>query len=118
MNKKFLLLLLGILPISVLAEIVVIDGIRYDLNGNIAEVTDGNYSGDVVIPETISYEGKEWRVTSIGRNAFNSQVVSSINLPNSITTIKSYAFCIIYGDGSPDSSLHFDQENRPHDSRV
>ena len=97
MNKKFLLLLLGILPVSVLAEIVVIDGIRYDLNGNVAEVTGVNYSGDVVIPETISYEGKEWRVTSIGRRAFNSQIVSSINLPNSITTIKSYAFCIIMG---------------------
>lgn len=51
------------------------------------------YSGDVVIPNSVLYEGKYYSVTSIGFNAFsNCSGLSSITIPNSITKIGDQAF--------------------------
>ena len=56
-----------------------VDGIYYDINW--AEVTVTNetgginsnsYSGEVVIPSSVIYEGREYSVTSIGNYAFDS----------------------------------------------
>ena len=65
-----------LLPMLASAENVEIDGIYYYLitKGEVAEVNglpDG-YSGSVVIPESITYEGAEYSVTSIGKSAFSS----------------------------------------------
>ncbi len=50
-------------------------------------------SGEVIIPETVNYEGIEYSVTSIGASAFRySWNLTSIVLPNSITSIGEYAF--------------------------
>ena len=47
---------------------------------------------DLNIPSTIIYEDKIYNVTSIGSNAFSSGLISSINIPNSITNIADGAF--------------------------
>ncbi|MCD8297382.1 MAG: leucine-rich repeat domain-containing protein [Prevotella sp.] len=51
------------------------------------------YTGDITIPETVSYEGATYKVTGIGEWAFYyCDSLTSIEIPNSITTIGSYAF--------------------------
>ena len=56
-----------------------------------AEVTCGdNYSGDIEIPSTVTYDGKKFNVTSIGDEAFNKcENLISVTLPNSITKLAS-----------------------------
>ena len=87
-----------LLPLLANAEAVEINGIYYNLSTetNTAEVTiapDYAYSGDIVIPETVNYEGISYSVTSIGESAFAScSGLTSITIPNSVTSIGYYAF--------------------------
>ena len=51
------------------------------------------YSGNVTIPESVEYEGKTYRVTSIGGAAFEGcSGLTSVTIPNSVTSIGSSAF--------------------------
>jgi len=86
-----------LLPLLANAEAVEINGIYYNLSTetNTAEVTYGPdyYSGDIVIPETVNYEGISYSVTSIGWEAFfRCSGLTSITIPNSVTSIGYYAF--------------------------
>ena len=95
MKRKFLLILLALFTLSVSAEIVEIDGISYNLisKGNIAEVTGcHHYSGDAVIPETVTYNDVTYSVTTIRKNAFTGCSLNSIEIPSSITKICQEAF--------------------------
>ena len=54
---------------------------------------DGSASGDLVIPETITYQGHTIPVTSIGFGVFwGGSGLTSVTIPNSVTSIGSYAF--------------------------
>lgn len=90
--KKFILSCACILlAISGYAETIEVDGLCYNISENSteAEVTRTSfYSGDIVIPESFSYEGKKYTVTSIGRNAFNyCTEMTSLIIPNTIKEI-------------------------------
>ena len=51
------------------------------------------YSGKIVIPETVNYNGNTYTVTSIGQSAFyGCKGLTSIEIPNSVTSIGYYAF--------------------------
>jgi len=51
------------------------------------------YSCMVVIPESVTYEGETYSVTSIGHAAFlNCFNLTSITIPNSVTAIYDMAF--------------------------
>ena len=98
---RFSIMLLALqLPATASAYDFEVDGIYYNINGNNATVTyaDNNYetpdySGDVTIPETVTYNGTTYSVTSIGYKAFyNCSGLTSVNIPNSVTTIESAAF--------------------------
>lgn len=76
---------------------VEIDSIVYNINvkTGFTEVTANpyhQYTGDIVIPETIAYEGKEYTVTAIGQAAFSQRDITSVTFPNSITSIGRAAF--------------------------
>ena len=78
MKQKFLTLLLALSPCLFSSEAsaydALIDGIYYIFNGSEAQVTyllNGTnnipaYTGDVVIPETVTYNGTTYKVTAIG----------------------------------------------------
>ena len=81
--------------ISASAYDVEVDGIYYDISGTTATVTSGNnkYSGDIVIPESITYNNSKYSVTSIGKSAFYiCSSLTSVTIPNSVTWIGDWAF--------------------------
>ncbi|MBQ2877456.1 MAG: leucine-rich repeat domain-containing protein [Bacteroidaceae bacterium] len=75
-----------------------VDGITYEFitKAKLATVVaseSGSYSGNIVIPETVEYEGTVYSVTTIGNGAFYySSGLTSITIPNSVTTIGNDAF--------------------------
>ena len=92
MKKQILFLVMMLLPIMASAQSTVkIDDVYYNLNAvdKTAEVTFGGYSGDIVIPSTVTKDDVEYTVTSIASNAFyNSPQMTSVIIPKSVTTIK------------------------------
>ena len=56
------------------------------------------YTGNVVIYESVIYEGKAYNVTSIDKHAFSCcSDLMSVNIPNSVTSIGEHAFDACYG---------------------
>ena len=107
MKKSILLFSLFLLPLMVSAEEAVIDGIKYNLVKKVhsAEVvsyelvddywgtTYSAYSGNIVIPASVEYEGETYSVTSIGEEAFSHcKSLTSIIIPNSVTSFGCRAF--------------------------
>ena len=96
--RALFLSLAVLLSLPMLAVEVEIDGINYDLipKGKVATViakSSGRYSGEVVIPETVEYNGTVCNVTSIGMSAFERcSGLTSVTIPNSVTSIGEEAF--------------------------
>ena len=98
-TKLSLLILALLIPMMVSADVVEIDGIWYDVlkNENKAKVISKQngygYSGKVIIPQTVTYEGAECIVISISDNAFYyCNGLTSVSIPNSVTSIGNNAF--------------------------
>lgn len=52
-----------------------------------------NYAGDVVIPESVVYEGNTYPVTGIASSAFSEcPALTSVTVPNGVTSIEESAF--------------------------
>ena len=95
-NKlRSIMLLIGIFfSVSMNAfEAFELEGIAYNITSSkdmTVEVVSksGRYSGDVVIPEKITYNGSEYSVTGIYQLAFNNcKEMTSITIPKSMKII-------------------------------
>ena len=54
---------------------------------------ENDYSGNVVIPESVTYNGSSYSVTSLGNMAFRDCTsLTSVTIPNSVTSIGNSAF--------------------------
>ena len=103
MNKR-----LGIVLLSMLGSVCTLasetcvensDGVKiwyeFDSKTKTARVThegkrfrswDNKYTGDVVIPSKVTYEGVEYDVTSIGNRAFSACFnLTNVTIPESVT---------------------------------
>ncbi len=95
--KKILLFLFAVALSQVAnAETLTVDGINYNIVSNAdftCEVTSGNYSGGIAIPETIEDYGTPYTVVGIGSYAFEwcDQLLNVI-IPETVTYINNYAF--------------------------
>ena len=113
-----IMLLALLLPALATAHDFEVDGIYYKINGNEATVTFrgyncssfyNEYSGAVVIPAAVTYNGTTYPVTSIDALAFiYCEGLTSIVIPNSVTDIgqEAFAYCpgltsIVVKSGNP-----------------
>ena len=97
MKKSLFTILLALLPILASADAIEIKGVYYNLDavGNTAEVTKhpNKYTGDVVIPKSVKYNGVTYKVTSIDGFAFSfCKGLTSVAIPNTVTVINIGAF--------------------------
>ena len=99
MKKILSLILLVLLPIVASAYDAEINDIYYNFYNGEAYVTyrDKNYnsySGNVVIPASVTYNGKTYAVTGINYSAFhNCRGLGYVTIPHSVTFIGQWAFC-------------------------
>lgn len=99
MIKRILLIFVCIFStILCFADRITVGNFRYEITPGSSEASleqynSNKYSGDVVIPSSFTYEGKEYQVTEIGYYAFNyCKELTSVKIPNGVKEIKDGAF--------------------------
>ena len=74
-----------------------VNGVRYSVNSDNTTITVAGYpnkpTGDLTIPESVTFRGLSFSVTSIGDGAFYECTgLTSVTIPNSVTLIGDGAF--------------------------
>jgi hypothetical protein len=94
-----ILSMLLLTPLTILGQTVEIDSIYYHIipKARQAEVTSNPvyYTGDIVIPDSITFEDEQYAVTAIGNSAFLvCRDLKSVVLPSGLKTIGEHAFAL------------------------
>ena len=99
MKKKLSLFILSLCFSAVWGHDVEVDGIYYNLNeqdktasvtyqGEYNDTYDNEYTGNIVIPETISVNRTLYQVTTLGEFCFyECAYLTSVSIPNSVTSL-------------------------------
>ena len=94
MRRIYTLLIMTIVTTFVYGFTV--DGIEYSLSNNQATVTglaDKTYSGELVIPDNVIYNGNTYPVTSIYSSAFEDCTgITSVHIGNNVSEINQQSF--------------------------
>lgn len=94
--RKFYFIVLALTALAASAQTTAtVDGIKYILDGSSATVTYPNasapgtseYTGNIVIPAQVIYEGVTYDVTGIADYAFRYATITSITLPEGLLSI-------------------------------
>ena len=78
-----------------LPDCFTMDGISYKRTSvsTVMVVKNDNYSGDIVIPDSVTYGRWTYKVTEMETGCFaNNSHIHAVTIPNSITTIPDFAF--------------------------
>lgn len=99
------LVLMAALGLGASAQTFLYEGICYKASGNKLTILDlhpakakdtpkpengtlpDKYTGDVVIPESITYNGKTYKVTEVGTTAFKNSDITSFTFASTITKV-------------------------------
>ena len=101
MRKLILCLAMLVSTLTVLADVVLIDGLYYNLGNTTAQVAPDPESGrptysaytTVTIPASVYYNNYTYPVTTLAQSAFEGcSNLQAVTLPNSITSINQDAF--------------------------
>ena len=102
MKKAILISFLMLFALVTNAYNFEVDGIYYRIidNDNVSVTYKGefatwyhSYSGDVVIPDSVSFNDRFYKVSEIGDDAFyECGELTSVVIPNSITVVGDQAF--------------------------
>ena len=97
MRKLVVLFIISVLPLSAFADAVQIGNLWYNLDESTktAEVTSSGgdeYSGDIVVPSTVTYGDVTYSVKTIGEGAFYDRNLQSVTIEEGIETIARQAF--------------------------
>ena len=101
MKKIIFILCTLCFAVSVLAHDFEVDGIYYNILSDTtvavtyqgASVNSAAYQGTIIIPSNVIYNGTNYGVVSIGKNAFRScKSLDSISIPNSVKSIGEMSF--------------------------
>ncbi|MBQ9559136.1 MAG: leucine-rich repeat domain-containing protein [Bacteroidaceae bacterium] len=105
MKHKHLIFVITLLMSMVVAKASAydakVDGIYYSFSGDEATVVYLShaaginvdaYSGDVIIPESVEYEGVTYKVTSIGNGAFGGCNLNSVVIGDNVVSVGHCAF--------------------------
>lgn len=95
MRKILFVLVMALMSLVVKSQVPTysIDGIKFQPVLEVS-ITDGDFTGDVVIPDQVTINGLGYWVTGISRGAFDhSHDVTSLTLGFHVKTIAPYAVC-------------------------
>lgn len=80
-----------------LTATVTYNGTAYNNGTFIGNVSGNTYTGEIKIPDSVTYDTKTYNVTSIGDYAFMDCLgIISISIPQSVTSIGDYPFPLRY----------------------
>ena len=101
LKQLFVAMLAMLYSVSAAAYDFMVDGLCYNVTSEEALTVEvaplggrgKNYSDSViVVPEKIFYEGKDYSVTAIGKDAFRYCALNSVTIPETVTSIGRNAF--------------------------
>lgn len=82
---------------SVLAEEAVIGGLKYSLDQSaktaiVIANSSSEYTGDIVIPSAVTYNGSAYNVTAVGDKAFYNSTITSVVITEGVLTLGESSF--------------------------